>query len=1644
MKKVIRNSYRQGTSTKRRSGSAMACLCLSIIAAAVILITIPGMVTTVQAETVTIPNGDCTIAADGVYQLGEDYSGTITIDKAVTVVTVTDAVYKAHHDNTRIFAGSGRTSPLELTIEDLDIYYNYHLVLGGVYDVGNGIDLANASSGENKLYISGTCRVEADEEHAAINAIGGVQLTIDKAPGASEADLTAIVENYSAGGYSGGGAAIGSWIGPCGNITINGGTITAVVNGSGAGIGGSGYGYGSGDGGNITINGGTVTAQSWKEGAAIGGGRYAAGGNITINGGTVTASGGSGAGIGGGYRGAGGNIKITGGTVIANSNGAGIDGKGAGIGGGSHAAAGDIIISGGTLTIDVHAAAGIGTGYDFGGSGSNITISGGTTIINSSFIGEPGIRAGTYGTVTIVGEPEVYIWSTGSILVDAGTVRDGEGNDLFYAMFNQPNVVVEGVADGLPLYEYIEGHFFPCGFLPYGDGEITYYATQAGYQAVKGTLNSTAMNHPIHIVFNLPDNISPDITGTAPLLIRQSTPVTITCGEYGVLGTLYMVPKTETPYTSKADLDGVVGRKTTVIYSPATAGSIDTTGLGEGTYQAYLVDSAENVSAPSDNIIIDNTPTNIGSVTPALLKAGTELAAAFNNDYGLEGTLYLVPKTETAYTSKADLEGIVGGKTTVIYSPATAGSLYTTGLAEGTYQAYLADSVGNVSAPCEDTVIDNTATNISSVNPSAMNTGTTVVISFNNDYGLQGTLYLVPKIGTDYTDKMALNGVGGKTAVINSPATEENIDTTGLPEGTYQGYLVDSVGNVSVPCELILDNTAPGVVSVSVPGAGAYNAGRNLDFTVGFTENVIVDTTLGIPSVTINIGGQSTLAEYVSGSGSAQCLFRCTVQAGQEDKDGIIIGNVIDLNGSTVKDATINNAETALKGVPATSGIKVDTTTPVINNAAFTDNTHITIVLNEECTNIAKGNNGGFTVYETGASAVTYAVGSIAQGTDAGHVVLTVTDMGVSGQEGVTVKYSAGENGTIQDLAGNAMVSNEEGRSIAAWDTAAPTVMLSHNQRCASVKQGDAVTITAVFNKGMADTPTISITNIGVTGAAMTDNSGDQRTWTYTWTVPADEVTAAATVQGSDIAGNDYADGYSITFTIDNTVPVVGCGTITASNMSQTGASLSWNKASDLVTAEAGLEYCIYQSLADNIKTVADAEAYGTVKQNYTANIRTSNITGLQPGSTYYFNVVVRDEAGNRTCYTSTTLTTPYESHGHSSAGSGNITTTTNNQSVIIQATPTLNSSTGTAAVAVSEETLNNALSGTAGNAIVEVPQVSGAKAYETNLPADAIASATGKAIEIRTEFATVTVPSIMLTAEAAGNAASAALTVSMADTTKLPGQVQAQIGSKPVIELSLKLDGRATSWNNPDAPVTVTVPFKPTIEELADPEHITVWYIDGAGNAVSVPSGRYDLVTGTVRFSTTHFSKFAVVYVTKTFKDSERVVWARKQIEILASKDILKGKTDTEYAPQTNITRADFLYFLVRTLGIDAKVDGNFDDIYSDAYNYKEIGIAKKLGITSGTGNNKFSPDASLTRQDMMVLTDWALRILKKLEVQGIASDLDKFSDTSLVAAYAVNGVASVVKEGLIVGSGDKVNPLGNTTRAEAAVFLYRLYNKY
>jgi endo-1,4-beta-xylanase len=180
-------------------------------------------------------------------------------------------------------------------------------------------------------------------------------------------------------------------------------------------------------------------------------------------------------------------------------------------------------------------------------------------------------------------------------------------------------------------------------------------------------------------------------------------------------------------------------------------------------------------------------------------------------------------------------------------------------------------------------------------------------------------------------------------------------------------------------------------------------------------------------------------------------------------------------------------------------------------------------------------------------------------------------------------------------------------------------------------------------------------------------------------------------------------------------------------------------------------------------------------------------------------------------------------------------------------------------------------------------------------------------------------------------------------------------------------------------------------------------------------------------------------------FADTKGYSWAEEAIHALAQYGIVKGTSETTFTPERSVTRAEFVTLLVRTLGLQADFSDNFRDVAQNAYYYEAVGILKQLGIANGIGGEQFQPNGQISRQDLMVLIERALQASGKLEINGNAPNLSSFSDSADVAPYAQAAAAALVKEGIVAGSGNgKLNPRGTATRAETAVILYRILNKY
>ena len=300
-----------------------------------------------------------------------------------------------------------------------------------------------------------------------------------------------------------------------------------------------------------------------------------------------------------------------------------------------------------------------------------------------------------------------------------------------------------------------------------------------------------------------------------------------------------------------------------------------------------------------------------------------------------------------------------------------------------------------------------------------------------------------------------------------------------------------------------------------------------------------------------------------------------------------------------------------------------------------------------------------------------------------------------------------------------------------------------------------------------------------------------------------------------------------------------------------------------------------------------------------------------------------------------------------------------------------------------------------------------------------------------------------MLTGVAGVSGSKAEIIIGEGDKNNLPDDVKAAIGDKPLISLTLKIDGKQTDWSNSNAPVTVSIPYTPTASELADPESIVVWYIDGSGNIVTIPNGRYDVATGTVSFFTTHFSDYAVAYNKVSFKDVASGAWYNKAVSFIAARDITSGTGSGNYSPDAKLTRGEFIVLMMRAYGIAS--DENPTDNFSDAGNTYYTGYlaaAKRMGISAGVGNNMYAPGNQITRQEMFTLLYNALKVIG-LPQGDSGKTLSDFTDAGQIDSWARNAMTLLVETGTVGGSNGKLTPTGTTTRAEMAQVLYNLLGK-
>ncbi|MFC5528980.1 Ig-like domain-containing protein [Cohnella yongneupensis] len=219
------------------------------------------------------------------------------------------------------------------------------------------------------------------------------------------------------------------------------------------------------------------------------------------------------------------------------------------------------------------------------------------------------------------------------------------------------------------------------------------------------------------------------------------------------------------------------------------------------------------------------------------------------------------------------------------------------------------------------------------------------------------------------------------------------------------------------------------------------------------------------------------------------------------------------------------------------------------------------------------------------------------------------------------------------------------------------------------------------------------------------------------------------------------------------------------------------------------------------------------------------------------------------------------------------------------------------------------------------------------------------------------------------------------------------------------------------------------------------VRYDKDAGELVYVPTQvTVSGTTATVDFKRKSNSIYAVIRKDVIYTDMTKH-WAVKEVTQLASKFIVDGPKSKTFAPDKNITRAEFAEYLARGLGLsgDKQAASRYQDVSATNASAAYIGAVSKAGIVEGGNDGTFRPNASITREEM------ATMLVRAMSFAGVSTvstptSLNSFKDKAKVSSWAKEGMQISVMAGLIKGiSATELKPQNNATRAEATVMLKR-----
>jgi hypothetical protein len=180
-------------------------------------------------------------------------------------------------------------------------------------------------------------------------------------------------------------------------------------------------------------------------------------------------------------------------------------------------------------------------------------------------------------------------------------------------------------------------------------------------------------------------------------------------------------------------------------------------------------------------------------------------------------------------------------------------------------------------------------------------------------------------------------------------------------------------------------------------------------------------------------------------------------------------------------------------------------------------------------------------------------------------------------------------------------------------------------------------------------------------------------------------------------------------------------------------------------------------------------------------------------------------------------------------------------------------------------------------------------------------------------------------------------------------------------------------------------------------------------------------------------------------FDDVAADAWYLEDVLYISERQLLKGVSESAFAPEAPMNRAMFVTVLGRLAGaaVDQTADTGFTDVLNDGWSAGYIAWAAENGIVGGYGDGRFGQYDLVTREQMAVI------LCRYAQSRGIddgagGADLSSFADAESVSGYARAAVQWLVGRGLMIGADGRLFPQGPATRVQAAAVLRRFITEF